>query len=434
MVGTTIFSERIPVNRQQVNDAVTLLRRRLCGGLNQPLEQLSLLPEAEVNRKHLHDLLTQTIVNAYNNSALLLGPRGCGKSLVLERVLADLQSTYPERFSIVRLCGLLHADENCALKEIARQLCMENDLSYSKAASFSENLQFFTAMLKECALSDKALVFILEEFDLFAQRPKQCLLYNLLDAMQSSTSQIAVVGISARLDADQLLEKRVRSRFSHRKFLFLPPSVEDAIRLLQDVLTLPTDMNFQHQQYAAAFNMHTKNLLEKESLKSLISKFTDVDLSPQSVLDLGFRALCGINRDSGFLTVANFKKACHLHRPKPKLETLKGLSVLELYLLVVMNRLEGQNREVYNFNTIFFEYEKLCGLHTTCDRYSRQVCQRAFEHLLERELIDYAERFTTIEYTPVKMLISNQELKDGLYANSLCPTILHQWFAHENFK
>jgi hypothetical protein len=31
-------------------------------------------------------------------------------------------------------------------------------------------------------------------------------------------------------DADQLLEKRVRSRFSHRKLLFLPPSKEDVQR------------------------------------------------------------------------------------------------------------------------------------------------------------------------------------------------------------
>lgn len=198
-MGTTIFTERISVTREQVNEAVALLRRKLCGGSNQPLHQLSLLPDAESNRKQLHDLLSHTIVNAYNNSALLLGPRGCGKTLVLERVLADLQSAYPERFSIVRLSGLLHADEYCALKEIARQLCVENELFFSKAASFSENLQFLTAMLKECALSDKALVFALEEFDLFAQRPKQCLLYNLLDAMQSTTSQIAVVGISARL-------------------------------------------------------------------------------------------------------------------------------------------------------------------------------------------------------------------------------------------
>jgi hypothetical protein len=35
------------------------------------------------------------------------------------------------------------------------------------------------------------------------------------------------VGLSCRLDADQLLEKRVRSRFSNRKLLFLPLSFED---------------------------------------------------------------------------------------------------------------------------------------------------------------------------------------------------------------
>eukprot|EP00897_Mesotaenium_endlicherianum_P002311 jgi/Mesen1/2107/ME000151S01375 len=82
-------------------------------------------------------------------------------------------------------------------------------------------------MLKECEKSHKAVIFILDEFDLFAQAPKQCLLYNLLDAMQSSEAQAAVVGVTCRLDADQLLEKRVRSRFSHRKLLFLPPRADD---------------------------------------------------------------------------------------------------------------------------------------------------------------------------------------------------------------
>lgn len=49
---------------------------------------------------------------------------------------------------------------------------------------------------------------------------------------------------------------------------------------------------------------------------------------------------------------------------------------------------------------------------------------QAFEHLLDRELINYAERFTTVEYTPVKLLISSQELKDGLHSNSVCPVNL----------
>jgi origin recognition complex subunit 4 len=54
-------------------------------------------------------------------------------------------------------------------------------------------------MLKECALSHKTVIFVLDEFDLFAQRAKQRLLYNLLDAMQSNLTQAAVVGLSCRL-------------------------------------------------------------------------------------------------------------------------------------------------------------------------------------------------------------------------------------------
>jgi hypothetical protein len=81
-----------------------------------------------------------------------------------------------------------------------------------------------------------------EKLQSFHQQGKQRLLYNLLDEMQSVLSQAAVF----LLDADQLLEKRVRLRFSHRKILFSPPFVEDLQRLLEHALLLPTDSNFPH--------------------------------------------------------------------------------------------------------------------------------------------------------------------------------------------
>ena len=36
----------------------------------------------------------------------------------------------------------------------------------------------------------KVVIFVLDEFDLFARKPKQTLLYNLLDAMQASDMQV----------------------------------------------------------------------------------------------------------------------------------------------------------------------------------------------------------------------------------------------------
>lgn len=55
---------------------------------------------------------------------------------------------------------------------------------------------------------------MLDEFDLFAsRRQKQTLLYNLLDALQTSGMCAGVVGLSVRQDVMELLEKRVKSRF-----------------------------------------------------------------------------------------------------------------------------------------------------------------------------------------------------------------------------
>lgn len=47
--------------------------------------------------------------------------------------------------------------------------------------------------------TSKPVIFILEEFDLFAQHRGQALLYNLFDVSQSAQTPICVVGITCRL-------------------------------------------------------------------------------------------------------------------------------------------------------------------------------------------------------------------------------------------
>jgi origin recognition complex subunit 4 len=75
-------------------------------------------------------------------------------------------------------------------------------------------------------LTSQSIVFILDEFDMFASHPRQTLLYNLFDIAQSRKAPIAVLGCTTRLDIVELLEKRVKSRFSHRYiYLTLPKSL-----------------------------------------------------------------------------------------------------------------------------------------------------------------------------------------------------------------
>ncbi|KAL9260725.1 Origin of replication complex subunit 4-like protein [Drosera capensis] len=357
----------------------------------------------------LGPLTATTVTETCNNSVLLLGPRGCGKSVVLELVIADLLAEFPDMISVIKLNGRMHTDDNCALK-----------------ASFDDNSEFMISMLRECGLAHKTIIFVLDEFDLFAQG-KQKLLYSLLDAMQSVTSQAAVVGISCRLDADQLLEKRVRSRFSHRKLLFFPPSEEDCQRLLEHIFFLPVDSTLP-SDHAAKFNMEFQKIIADDGFKDIICSLFASDSTVHSFLRFLFSAVSSMDLKSGFPTLENFKSALHCVVRQPKFEYLKDCSHLELYLLVCMKRLEVKEKATYNFNSVMEEYK------TIRDRtlpHGRGVCLRAFEHLLQSELISFTDgkgHNQSIQFRPVKLLISFHQLHQRLKLNDFSNSHLLKLF------
>lgn len=49
--------------------------------------------------------------------------------------------------------------------------------------------------------------------------------------MWSTSVQVAIIGLTARLDAVDMLEKRLKSRFSHRQLLFLRPQVDTLLEV-----------------------------------------------------------------------------------------------------------------------------------------------------------------------------------------------------------
>lgn len=410
-------------------EALKLIRSRLC---NPSFVFRAFSDSPESNYSKLKFIISSSVTEACNNSILLLGPRGSGKIAVLELVLKDLLLEYADMISVIRLSGLLHRDDNCAFKEIARQLCVEHQLIFSKMASFDDNSQFMIAMLRECGLAHKTIIFVLDEFDLFAQG-KQRVLYSLLDAMQSVTSQAVVIGVSCRLDADQLLEKRVRSRFSHRKLLFLPPSKGDIERLLEHIFSLPIDSTLPHD-YAVEFNAKLQTMLADDKFKQTVTAHTNSDASVNHLLRFLFRAVSFMDLGSGFLSLENFKTALSNIQRQPKLECIKDCSVLELYVLVCMRRLEVKEKNSYNFNTVMKEYKSIHDSFKTSDYYAQNVCLRAFEHLLHRELICFTDNRgynQSVEFRPVKLLISFQELHLGLKSYRSCPAILLKLMDHE---
>lgn len=154
----------------------------------------------------------------------------------MESVISDVSREHSESFHVVRLNGFIHTDDKIASKEIWRQLGREMDVEEdgTKPSNYADTLASLLALLshpsEQSAVNHdhttKSVVFILDEFDLFTTHSRQTLLYNLFDIAQARKAPIVVLGLTTRIDVVESLEKRVKSRFSHRYVhLSLPKSV-----------------------------------------------------------------------------------------------------------------------------------------------------------------------------------------------------------------
>ncbi|ODV63951.1 origin recognition complex subunit 4 ASCRUDRAFT_24603, partial [Ascoidea rubescens DSM 1968] len=184
--------------------------------------------------------LEHTIRDGDSTSLLLIGPHLSGKSLVLDNVLKDLNNKYNVNgnryYFEIRLSGLIQTDDKMAVKEIARQLDKytgevsknyEEELKFEKK-SINETFSSLLLSLGQNSVNKKGenvekqmgIVFILDEFHEFIFHSRQSLLYNLFDFSTNNTIPIAVIGLTTKISSLEMLEKRVRSRFSQRQINF----------------------------------------------------------------------------------------------------------------------------------------------------------------------------------------------------------------------
>ena len=180
----------------------------------------------------VYQVVEQTVVSGEGNSMLVIGARGCGKTTLVEKVISDLSKENKENFHVVRLNGFIHTDDKLALRDIWRQLGKEMEVEedlVNKTSNYADTLASLLALLShpdeisaaETGATAKSVVFVIDEFDLFTQHARQTLLYNLFDIAQARKAPIAVLGVTTRIDVVEALEKRVKSRFSHR-YVHLP--------------------------------------------------------------------------------------------------------------------------------------------------------------------------------------------------------------------
>jgi origin recognition complex subunit 4 len=327
-------------------------------------------------------LVQQTVLAGEGNSMLVIGARGCGKTTMVESVLSDIGLEHRDQFHIVRLNGFIHTDDKLALKDIWRQLGKEMEVEddlIGKTNNYADTLASLLALLSHPSeiseshegVTSKSVVFIIDEFDLFATHARQTLLYNLFDIAQARKAPIAVLGLTNRIDVVESLEKRVKSRFSHRYvYLSLPKTLPSYWAVCKQGLTVEDEdakaegLQVTLRGFAKFQEYWTKKietLYEDQAFKDLLEYHYYTTKSVPAFLNscvLPVAALTPSNLSLRFMPGLGPS----VDPPDSKLYLLDSLSDLDLSLLIAAARLDiVAHTDTVNFAMAYDEYTTLIG-------------------------------------------------------------------------
>ncbi|KAL8647571.1 MAG: hypothetical protein Q9226_006375 [Calogaya cf. arnoldii] len=376
----------------------------------------------EEESRKLHQLVTQTVLAGEGNSMLVIGPRGCGKTTLVESVLSDLAFEHDDDFIVIRLSGFIHTDDKLALREIWRQLGREiaaEDEATGIRTNYADTLTSLLALLAHSSDEEgsqnetaRSVIFVIDEFDLFTSHPRQTLLYNLFDVAQSRNAPIAVLGLTTRTDVVESLEKRVKSRFGQRYiYLSHPRSFNSFEAMCKSALE-------SRVQAGEAFTKRAGSEYPKlQQLRATWNEYVDALFTHDMELDKFLRYLyahdncVGTFKSSLLLPISLLGPSnmptggsimgSSLPLPDSELQLLPSLSDLELSLLIAAARLDViLDTNMCNFKLVYDEYVQLASrvkLQSNAAGqtavgggarvWGKDVARGAWERLMDLELI-----------------------------------------------
>ena len=292
---------------------------------------------------------------------------------------------------------------------------------FSRTASYDENLVFLRTMLQALHRCLKAVVFVIDEIDAFTRKGKQTLLYNLLDTLSHSKVQACVIGVSSVVDVMDSMEKRVRSRFSHRRIVLQPPQYFEAkvvdeagpstsdeagpstsasasnaaaprddkgqkegetpLAILRSILTLPlSSSSFFPRPTIEAHNASVSRCLDDPAVKIALSQSFNVKLRPSDLTGIAQRILHEWAVDllpatAPFsnlptssrpppvqpLSPGHALRAIHSHQQiyTSQIKALVDCSVLQMFLVVAMHRVvTAKGQDACNFEMTYDEMRR----------------------------------------------------------------------------
>lgn len=324
-----------------------------------------------------------------------------------------LSQLHPDKYHLVELDGFVCLDDKQAIREIWRQLGREMDADediINKPTTLADMMQTLLATLSHPSemgidgdnVTSKAVIFIINEANFFAEHHRQTLLYNLFDIAQSRKAPIFVICVTTRIDFASDLEKRVRSRFGHR-FTWVRPAanLDEYTEQCRDSLVIDkndladegintnlegfdefhkfwdhkVDTLFKTKAFQALLRQHFWEnrtlppflLSCRMMLLNMQLEGSDLTLQPPTLDETTASSRGRKSFAASIAATSTDKQAlADAHGPDSKLSLLPSLSDLGLSLLVAAARLEPfAGAELVNLGMAYDEYASLVSRQRT---------------------------------------------------------------------
>lgn len=350
-------------------------------------------------------ILRQSIIQKESHSVITVGPRNSFKSFLINHELDLLSEEYQNQFITIKLNGFIHS-ENAAINGIATQLEAQlqrlhgslpssneeimkagigeddgnedsTDISSGSLTEvFEKILRLLDSASKEKVLSSEersettkiTVVFVFDEIDTFAGPVRQTLLYNLFDMVEHARVPVCIFGNTTKLNILELLEKRVKSRFSQR-IIYMPQiTTLDKFKTTIEEQLIPIEHlePYQNLQYVEEWSTLVKKLLLDEesklfqTIKQNYETFKSLVTFKNAIIPListasSFKDLKDMLQNMEPLINYNVNQLQASFSAR-----VKSLSNLELAILICAARVALKSKdETINFNLTYVEYKSM---------------------------------------------------------------------------
>ncbi|KAI0698593.1 origin recognition complex subunit 4 C-terminus-domain-containing protein [Cytidiella melzeri] len=321
--------------------------------------------------QQLAELLKGTVERGEGNSCLLIGPRGSGKTQLLEAAI----STLPEQPIVIRLSGHAQINDRLAMREIAWQLAEQTGKSLLQTEEDDEDQEenpfleaadtvislpppsHLLALISMIPTLSRPTIVILDAFDLFALHARQALLYCLLDTAQScrvgaGSKGLAVIGVTTRVDTINMLEKRVKSRFSGRMLRTACPRTVDvwvraaSAALCTSIGPRDEDEDDWPRLWEGSVNIFFNDPQVLKVLRETFALSRDVRLLSRLLV----KPVANLTPSSAFLTPSTLIDSGIVQRCPPRFSILSYLNYPSMCLLI-----SAMHARTSGHNTVTFE-------------------------------------------------------------------------------